>query len=583
MRYQVTPDKVFEGCREDFALFMTQIIGLKNEEFHNELDDALSNPMHKKIVITFPRGHGKSTHISAAYPLWRIAKDHNLRILLISATGAVSKSFLSETIGHIEKNVDYQNFSRYVDKTHKGVVPKMKNYAKLKENWSGDSIVIDRENLNLKDPTINAVGLFGAILSKRADLIICDDIVNQENSATEDQRKKVIDWIYTTILPVLIPGGVFIYLGNTWHQDDLVARLLKDPQFDYKKKKKAIISDCTNPELWEDWGRIRLDETLELAERHIQADAFYQANKEKMDEGVEVMWPSRYTYKDLYLMRMANPYAFARMYQCDPSDRPDQKFKDAWLERAVKRGEKLRLQYDARQDLECDVTTVGIDLAISEKETADDTVLLTLDRVKYSKIEGIKPGDLVLRNIVRGKFSPNEVKEKITESYNKVSPSGIRVETVAYQEAIQKDLADTGVIVAGHKTGSNKKDPFIGINSLAIFFELGKIILPYDNSDPKTINLVSQLMNEMRAFPDGHTGDSLMAFWFAFWEYRELLGERLVVPSTTGHPLNVNPPDWSDPEVMEKGNKEADLALVREQEAERAAFAGMMGSHFRRR
>lgn len=574
--YDVDTEKLYESCADDFALFMRNIIGLKNEPFHDELDDALANPIHKKIVITFPRGHGKSTHISAAYPLWRIAKDHSLRILLISASGGVSKSFLSETIGHIERNEEYQQFARTVDLAHRGVVPKMKNYAKMKENWSGDSIVIERENLNLKDPTINAIGLFGSILSKRADIIICDDIVNQENSATEDQRNKVIDWIYTTIMPVLVPGGTFIYLGNTWHQDDLVARLLKDPQFDYKKKKKAIITDSNHPELWEEWAKVRLDEALPLEERLRLSEEYYQANKVAMDDGVEVMWPSRYLYKDLYLTRLSNPYAFARMYQCDPSDRPDQKFKDEWIDRACKKGEKLRLQYDKRTGFETDITTEGVDLAISEKTHSDDTVLLTIDRVRFSSNPEIHTGDIILRNIRRGKMSPNAVKDAIKEDYEKMQPDGIRVETVGYQEAIQRDLDDMGVPVRGYKTGGEKKDPYIGINSLAIYFELGKVILPFDNSDPHTIMLVSQLINEMRAFPDGHTGDALMAFWFAFSEMRDLMGGRLVVPSTTASHITKESPDISNPEVLKVEEKKADQALILEQQHEMREFARMM-------
>ena len=234
-------------CRDDFKSFVEAIIGLKNEAFHNEIDDKVSDPLHKKIVISAARGHGKSSHLSIAFPLWLIAKNHNLRILIVSSTAQVSRSFLSEVIGHVDRNESYQYFSKFVDPMGKGVIPRMKNWAKMRENWSGDSIVIDRDQLNLKDPTINAIGLFGAILSKRADVILFDDLVNQENSATELQRKKIIDWFYTTVLPVLIPGGLCVYIGNTWHQDDLVARLLKDPQFDYKKKMPAIQSESKHP------------------------------------------------------------------------------------------------------------------------------------------------------------------------------------------------------------------------------------------------------------------------------------------------------------------------------------------------
>lgn len=573
----VPPAKLFTMYEEYFKLFVRAVIGLKNEPFHDDLEDEIGNPLNRKIAISFPRGHGKSTIISVALPLWLIAKNHNLRILLVSSTAQVSKSFLSEIIGHVDRNEVYKAFSTSIDPLGIGVVPRMKNYAKTKANWSGESITIEREVLNLKDPTINAIGLFGAILSKRADVIICDDIVNQENSATENQRKKVIDWLYTTVIPVLVPGGLFVYLGNTWHQDDLVARLLKDPQFDFKRKRPAIQSESTHPELWEKWAQIMIDETLEVPERRMRAEEFYQANRTLMDDGVKVLWPSRYPYKDLYLMRMANPYAFARMYQCDPSDRPDQRFKDEWLERATKKGAQLRLGLEKRPGFEMDITTEGVDLAISEDAGSDDTVLLLLDRVKWSNNENIKTGDIIVRDIIRGKLSPNKVKETITEHYNNVQPDGIRVETVAYQEAIQRDLDDAGVPVHGYHTGGEKRDPFIGINSLAIYAEMGKLVLPYDNSDPRTINLVSQLVNEMRAFPDGHTGDSLMALWFAFSEMRDLSGNRIVVPTWEADPLNKEPLDLKNPEILKAENLKADKKMTYEQLHERQVFGDMMG------
>lgn len=573
----ITFKDVCDDAKDDFKTFVEQIIGLDNQPFHNDIDDNLGHPLHRKIAISFPRGHGKSTHLSVAYPLWRIAKDHNLRILIISATAAVSKSFLSEIIGHVDRNENYKKFSMAMDPGGRGVIPRMKNYSKQKENWAGDSITIERSDLNMKDATIQAVGLFGSILSKRADVIICDDIVNQENSATEDQRQKTIDWIYTTVMPVLIPGGTFIYLGNTWHQDDLVARLLKDPQFDYKKKMPAIQSESKHPELWNEWAGIMMDESLDIAERRAQAEEYYMEHKAEMDEGVKVLWPERYSYKELYMMRLANPYAFARMYQCDPSNRPNQKFKDEWLEKACKKGAKLRLQKAARQDIVSELTTEGLDLAIGEEDQNDDTAFLVLDRVKFSKVEGVKPGDIVLRYIERGKMSPNTVRETIKSDYENLRPDGFRVETVAYQESIQRDLNEAGIPLSGYKTGGEKKDPFIGINSIAIYFELGKVVLPYDQMDPYTVLKVSELLNEMRAFPDGHTGDSLMAFWFAFTEMRDLMGTRMVIPTTTKDPLLVDPPDLNDPVVRKELERKADLAISLEQKAEKENFRRMMG------
>jgi hypothetical protein len=578
--------EILELCRNDFKSFVEIILGLKNEDFHNEVDDAISNDLFLQEVITIARGSGKSKHISIAYPLWLIAKNHNIRILLVSATASVTQSFLSEIVTNIERNKQYRAFAKYVDKkengSETGVVPKMKNYSKAIQDWSGNSITIERKELNLKDPTIHAVGLFGSILSKRADVILIDDACTQENTTTEEQRKKIHEWIVTTVKPVLVPGGKFIYLGNTWHQDDTVARFLKDPLFDFKLKLKSIIHEPDNPALWEQWAKIRTDEANEPIARIQGAEKFYEDNKVEMEKGVKVLWPSRFPYKFLYLERMSNPYAFARMYQCDPTDRPDQKFKDAWLEEATRKGKAFKLQDERRDGFIMELTTVGVDLAVSEKDTSDDTVLFTIDIVKSAAVtDVVKVGDIIVRNIKRGKYTPNQTKEMIRTEYEKNQVDGIRLETVGYQEAMQRDLDDMGVPVHGYKTGAEKRDPFIGINSLAIYFEQGKVILPYDNTDPRTISLVSQLLNELRAWPDGHTGDSLMAFWFSFSEMRDLRGGRIYVPEieTVKDPI-LTAQQMRDPVLRKPEEKKADreeIGKQLERTEEQAFFREAMG------
>lgn len=516
-----------------FKYFMLKIIGLKNSKFQDELDDVLSNSeLYKKIAIAFARDHGKTTHISINYPLWEIGKNHNLRILLISSSSSITQLFMSEIINNIERNEKYQRWARIIDPHGKGVVPQFKAGRKANEKWSGNSIVIDREDLNLKDPTINAIGLFGSILSKRADIIIIDDLVNQVNSMTEEQRLKVIDWFYTTILPVLVPGGRIAYLGNTWHQDDLVARLLKDPQFDYRKVRPAIIHESNHPEIWLEWTNIILDESLEVLIRKQKAEAFYQANKEKMEEGVEVLWAERWSYKELYLKRLSNSYAFSRMYQCDPSNRPNQKIKDEWIEESLRKGSMYRFSRVTNPTITVAISCSGLDLAISEEESSDDTVLLTLDKVQFGTGE-LKAGDFIIRNIQRGKFSPNQVRLTLKDHLDSDNITGCRVETVGYQDAIRRDMIDMGYSekVTGYHTGGEKNDPDIGVNSLSILMELGKLIIPSDASDPNTAKLASQLANEMRSYPDGHTGDSLMALWFAYSEIRDRTSNTLVIPS----------------------------------------------------
>jgi hypothetical protein len=537
---------------DNFRIFVSEIIGLDNAPFQNELDDSLSCELNKKLCIALPRGHGKSTHLSIAYPLWEIGRNHNVRILLVSNTAETARHYMTEIISHIERNKKYQLWAKAIDPKGKGIVPKMRWYHKREENWAGDSIIIDREDIRVKDPTINAVGLFGSILSSRADILIVDDLVNQENSTNEEQRQKIKDWVYTTLMPVLVPGGRFINLGSTWHMDDLISNLLKDPQFDVRKRLPAIIHEANRQDLWQEWANFYLDDSLSPEEKKTKATEFYAEHKKEMDEGIEVLWPERFPYPDLYLLRIANPYSFARMYQCDPSIRPNQKFLENDIEKALYKGRDLVLQDELPKEYQADYTTSGLDLAISQQAWGHDTVLLTLDRVKIGNGE-IKTGDYVIRNIERGKFSPNEVRELVLRHYHKVKPLGIRVESVAFQESMSLDLGERGIPVRSYHTGGEKNDPDIGVNSLAILLSQGKLILPYSNKDARTRQLVTQLINEMRSYPEGHTGDSLMALWFAFSEIRDCTANRPCFAPLNG-------PSWPNYETP-KENPQKDEEL----------------------
>lgn len=563
-----SPEEKSLLVKKYFKVFMEEVMGFDNAPFQDEIDDIISNDFYKKICIAIARGHGKSTHLSVGYPLWELALNHELRFLIVSSTSTVASSFITQIINHIEGNENYRYWSKFVDPSGRGVIPKMRRYQKKEEKWSGGAITIERHGLNSKDPSVAAIGLFGGILSKRADRIIGDDIVNQKNSETQEQREKTKEWVYTTLLPILMPKtGRFIYLGNTWHVDDLISNFLKDPQFDYASKLPAVLSEPVKEEMWQEFAKIRLDESISPEERHEKARIYYISHKDEMNEGLKLLWPEMFDYQQLYLEKLSNPFAYARMRMCDPASRPDQRIKEEWIQNSILKGKIFKLQDSPRENLEMRLTACGLDLAVKEDETGDDTVHLSLDLVKYSSISGINPGDYIIRNIECGKFSPNKTREIVKEKDALVKPIGTRVESNGYQRAMARDLEDVGLPITSYHTGGEKMNSEIGVNSLAILLENGRLILPYDNSDPRTIEIVSKLLNQMRDWPTGHTGDILMALWFAFSEIRDAVASAPKIPTPMGktETLIKEEVDVFNKEIRKELEKEADKKVSAEQ------------------
>jgi hypothetical protein len=547
-----------EKCNSDFDFFSEEILGFTNADHQREWCDTLGNFSYRKLVVAAPRGHSKTTVFSINYPLWRIAQDPNVRILLVSNADTQSQSFLREIKGRIERDQMYVDFAGQLKPQNP-------------EKWNDKEIILKRSRTDLKDPTISTVSVEGTILSKRADEIICDDLLNFENTRTPEQRQKIHDWMALVLLPVLEPGGRLIVAGTIWQVDDLMEELLKDPTFDYRKKYKAIIKEPDHPELWQEWCDF-LNE--ERDDRKIRAQIFRDEHREEMDEGIEVLWPARRSYEDLYMIRYSDPFAFARAYQNDPASRPNQKIKEAWISEALQKGASLKLQ-DLPHSEYVDISTMGLDLAISQAKTADDTCLLTLDMLRFDWGE-FKAGTFIVRQIKRGKFTPKETRDLVTVDYYTQQPTGIRVETVAYQEAMQRDLEDRHIPIRGHRTGSEKHDSEVGVNSIAILLEQGKLILPSDPHDARTRDLVGKLAFEMRSWPEEHTGDSLMALWFAYLEMRDILGSRYIIPAPATPIEKAAIPAPVTPEQLQQENQKADLEAVKMGDQQRSYWSPQM-------
>jgi len=190
------------------------------------------NENKKRILFLAPRGHLKTTLITIGYVLQRLVKDHNLRVLLIHAIGKNAKGYLRAIKGHLKSNTLFRACFGNLDE--------------LADKWTENTIIISRERAELKEPTIEAVGIGQEIVSEHADLIILDDPVSFGNSRTPTERQKVIDF-FLSLPDILEPGGQLIVIGTRWHTFDLYGYIIKHSKSRFKDYKivveKAIIKE----------------------------------------------------------------------------------------------------------------------------------------------------------------------------------------------------------------------------------------------------------------------------------------------------------------------------------------------------
>ena len=185
---------------------------VKNGAFQNEWYELLGRGIRPtRLHIQAAREHAKTTCLSVKYPLWRVGRDVDLRVMIVSKSSTLAKTIIREIRQNIESNKQLQS-------VFPSMVPDLP--------WSGDEIQVKRSpSVILKDATFVGVGLHGSLTGKRADLIIVDDPFDESEVRTESQRQKVEDWIEKVLIPTLTPRGEIVFVGTPWHYDDYWSRL----------------------------------------------------------------------------------------------------------------------------------------------------------------------------------------------------------------------------------------------------------------------------------------------------------------------------------------------------------------------
>jgi len=411
--------------------------------------EQLQDPTKEELLCLAPRGHAKSTCTSVNFPLWLIGNNHNIRILIASNTVTQANLFLREITSNIEMNDKY-----------KEVFGELKPPGRPKK-WTDVEIIVDRDQ-KLKDATVATVGAGSAIIGRRADVIICDDIVDEDNAKTEHQRESLSTWFYKVLLPVLDPGGKLVVIGTRWHYKDLYSDLLK----------KSYIHDYSQKR-----GKELILEGIEEAEWH----SYYF--KAIMDDNT-VLWPERYDRTRLdKLKKDMGTIIFNTQYQNDPSGIEGILLKTEWLKYYDKAPEDLQI-------------VQGIDLAISERKEADFFVICTIGRDENNNI--------FVLSFFKAKLDfPSQLKA-IETNYSAFHPQKIAIESNAYQRALTQWLrVGTNLPIVEVKTVKDKVSRML---ALSPHFENGRIKIRKDMQD---------FIAEFIQFPKGPHDDMLDALAFA--------------------------------------------------------------------
>lgn len=175
---------------------------------------------HDRLLIEAAREHSKTQVFATTQPLVEIARDPNIRILIISDVDEKSQERCRVLREHINNNARFRE-----DCPHIRVVRKDGDH----KFW------VERDRYWLKEATVTSTYAGAPISGGRYDLILPDDLVNYLlNANTPGKRRKMSRWWNDDVLNSVALGGRVWAIGTHQHPDDLYEEVKRDPSFRFE-------------------------------------------------------------------------------------------------------------------------------------------------------------------------------------------------------------------------------------------------------------------------------------------------------------------------------------------------------------
>ncbi len=272
--------------------------------YHRIRDKKGSEEQGEKWANAAPRGFGKSTDVSLVFPVYCIVYELKHFGTILSDAIELTETLIEAIKAELEENAALK--ADFPDATGIGRIWRVgeivtRNNIKIKGFGSGKKV------RGIKHGTY------------RPDFAIIDDLENDENVRSRQQRDKLEDWLDSAIDNLGSIEGTLdiIYIGTILHRDSVLARKLK-LGFWNPKIYRAVEHYPERMDLWDEYASIYRSEGLEAAHQ------FYIDRKKQMDKGAKLLWDA--ISLELQMQKRANnKKAFEKEQQNRPNSE-DQRF-----------------------------------------------------------------------------------------------------------------------------------------------------------------------------------------------------------------------------------------------------------------
>ena len=284
--------------------------------FHREIMGILQDQKRKFFVLEGFRGCAKSSIVSRAYAVWSIIGAHQVKFLVIIAqTQEQGRQYLTNI-----KNLMLTE----------PLLSDMGPFEVPEGEWR--SSAIDIPNYGARIVVASAEQPVRGLLhgSIRPQVVICDDLENIGSANSTDIRQRLYRTLTSDILPMGDLNTRYIVIGTRLHEESLIMKL------------KSGIENNERDGIFRSYPII--------------------------DRSGNSMWPGKYpTLADIdhERRRIANEVTWQREFELNIVPDDYQIIHREWIQK-----------YDMLPTEGYRGTFVGIDLAISLKDTADYTAMV---------------------------------------------------------------------------------------------------------------------------------------------------------------------------------------------------------------
>ncbi len=443
----MTKDKKIRTAitRESFSYFFhfyyAHYVKYATADFQKEIISLIEKSDKESLFVVAFRGSGKSTIVTAAYPIWAIlGKQEKKFVVIFCQTQAQAKQHMMNLRRELEDN----------ELLKKDLGPFREN----SDEWGAQSIVFSNTDARITvasvDQSIRGIRHY----QYRPDLIICDDVEDINSTKTRDSRNKTYQWLKSEVIPAGDRNTRLIMVGNLLHEDSLLMRLKEE------KEKDIIDGNFLYFPLIDKSG-----DCLWSGKYPTQNDV----NKERKNVGNEITWQQE------YLLNIV------------PSE--DQVIYRGWIKYYDDKPPNQRTESGRLKSV---YVCIGMDLAISKKDTADYTAIVPI------MVVGDFPDNTlyVLPNIINKRINFPEtidICKTMYKSYFNVAEMQnivFIIENVGYQEALPQQLKNEGIYkIRSISPGNNDKRT--RLNLTAPMIQSGKILFPRKGAE----ELIDQIVN----------------------------------------------------------------------------------------